>query len=393
MKIIVDENMPFAENIFSRFGSVTKVKGRPFDKALLKDSDILLVRSVTKVDASLLENSSVKFVGTATAGTDHIDIQSLQERNIHFSSAAGCNAISVVEYVFSVMLMFAESDGFDLRDKCVGIVGVGNVGRRLAERLKAWGVNVLLCDPPRAKAEQDSKTNFDTFETLIKQADILTFHTPLIHGGEFNTFHLFDHLTMSEFADGKMIINASRGEVVDNIALLRALEQGRKWRVALDVWENEPDYSTQLLAHIDIGTAHIAGYSLEGKARGTTLLGTALMNYLTDINYSPMPNIENLLDSEKQIDLGHFLPIPDISEINFDGELTQRNLKRLIDLVYDVRVDDALFRLIDLNNKQAGFDQLRKNYATRREWSSLKIKCSDQATRSQLQALGLSVNK
>ena len=369
MKILVDENMPYAQQLFSELGEVKAVPGRPVPEKELIDADALMVRSITKVNSSLLNNTPVKFVGTATAGFDHVDTEWLSEANIAFSSAPGCNAIAVVEYVFSSLLLLAERDNFDLRDKTVGIVGVGNVGGRLHHRLSAWGVKTLLCDPPRAANGDDE--SFVSLDVLLEQADVLTFHTPLNISGEYKTFHLMDEPRLSNLRAGTILINASRGEVVDNQALLQQLKLGQQLSVILDVWEPEPNLDTELLDWVDIGTPHIAGYTLEGKARGTTQVYEAYCKFL---------------GKPYEVSLSSLLPKPDISSITFNGKLTQGQLKRLVHLVYDVRRDDAALR--DVAAIAGEFDKLRKHYQERREWSSLEILCDDAQTAIQLNALG-----
>ncbi|QXB92359.1 4-phosphoerythronate dehydrogenase PdxB [Providencia rettgeri] len=371
MKILVDENMPYAQALFSELGEVKAVPGRPIPEHELINADALMVRSITKVNESLLKNTPVKFVGTATAGFDHVDTAWLATANIGFSSAPGCNAIAVVEYVISSLLFLAERDNFDLRDKTVGVIGVGNVGGRLAERLNAWGVKTLLCDPPRAAMGQQE--DFVSFETVLAQADVLTFHTPLNLSGEYQTFHLMNQTHLENLRDGTILINASRGEVVDNQALLKTLQQGKPLSVVLDVWEPEPDLSTELLALVDIGTPHIAGYTLEGKARGTTQVYEAYCQFI---------------GKSVQISLSSLLPKPDISELTFNGKLTQSQLKRLAHLVYDVRRDDAKLRKVA--GIKGEFDKLRKNYQERCEWSSLNVACDNADVVAQLNALGFS---
>lgn len=369
MKILVDENMPYAQTLFRELGEVIAVPGRPIPEHELTDADALMVRSITKVNESLLGKTPVKFVGTATAGFDHIDTEWLSAANIGFSSAPGCNAIAVVEYVISSLLFLAERDNFDLRDKTVGIIGVGNVGGRLAARLAAWGVKTLLCDPPRV-AKGDNEP-FVTFDDVLAQADVITFHTPLNMSGEYQTFHLMDGSRLANLRDGTILINASRGEVVDNKALLSVLNSEKRLSVILDVWEPEPDLDTALLALVDIGTPHIAGYTLEGKARGTTQVYEAYCQFL---------------GKSAQVTLSSLLPKPDINELTFNGKLTQNQLKRLVHLVYDVRRDDAALRAVA--GVKGEFDKLRKNYQERREWSSLEIICDDEQTASKLNALG-----
>lgn len=356
MKILVDENMPYARELFSRTGTVVAVPGRPVPQAELDDADGLMVRSVTKVNAELLSGKPVKFVGTATAGTDHIDEAFLQEQGIAFSAAPGCNAIAVVEYVFSSLLLLAERDGFLLKDRTVGIVGVGNVGGRLQARLEALGIKTLLCDPPRADRGDDGE--FLPLSTLVADADILTFHTPLYKQGDYKTLHLADEALLKALKPGTILINACRGPVVDNAALLKVLEQRDDLSVILDVWEPEPELSLPLLAKVDIATAHIAGYTLEGKARGTTQVFEAWTAFLGE---------------PQQVALDTLLPAPEFGQITLHGELDQPTLKRLVHLVYDVRRDDAPLRAVAAIPGE--FDRLRKNYLERREWSSLQVQC------------------
>ena len=369
MKILVDENMPYARELFSRLGDVKAIPGRPIPVEELADADALMVRSVTKVNEALLSGKAVKFVGTATAGTDHVDDAWLEQAGIGFSAAPGCNAIAVVEYVFSSLLMLGERDGFALKDRTVGIVGVGNVGGRLQKRLEALGIRTLLCDPPRA--DKGEMGDFRSLDELVEQADVLTFHTPLFKDGPYQSFHLADEALIRRLKPGTILINACRGPVVDNAALLTCLQEGQDLSVVLDVWEPEPDLNVALLNRVDVATAHIAGYTLEGKARGTTQVFEA---YSTFIGHS------------QQVSLDTLLPAPEFGRITLHGPLDESSLKRLVHLVYDVRRDDALLR------KVAGipgeFDKLRKHYLERREWSSLYIICDDASAATLLNKIG-----
>lgn len=371
MKILVDENMPYARELFSRLGEVTAVPGRPIPVDALTDADALMVRSVTKVNAELLDGKGIKFVGTATAGTDHVDDAYLQSAGVAFSAAPGCNAIAVVEYVFSSLLMLAERDGFELKDRTIGIVGVGNVGSRLQTRLEAWGVRTLPCDPPRA--DRGDEGNFVSLETLVQEADVITFHTPLFKSGEYKTLHLADEALISRLKPGAILINACRGPVVDNNALLKCLKAGQNLSVVLDVWEPEPDLNVELLDKVDIGTAHIAGYTLEGKARGTTQVFEAFSDFI---------------GQSQKVALDSLLPAPEFGRITLAGPLDQPTLKRLVHLVYDVRRDDAPLRKVA--GQPGEFDKLRKNYLERREWSSLYVQCDDADAAAMLQKLGFS---
>lgn len=369
MKILVDENMPYARELFSRLGEVRAVPGRPIPMDALSDADALMVRSVTKVNEALLGDKSIKFVGTATAGTDHVDQAWLQQAGIGFSAAPGCNAIAVVEYVFSALLMLAERDGFALTDRTVGIVGVGNVGGRLQKRLEALGIKTLLCDPPRA--DNGDAGDFRALDELVAQVDVLTFHTPLYKEGPYKSLHLADEALIRRLKPGAILINACRGPVVDNAALLACLEEGQDLSVVLDVWEPEPDLNLALLEKVDLGTSHIAGYTLEGKARGTTQVFEAYSQFI---------------GQPQEVALSSLLPAPEFGHISLHGPLDQPTLKRLVHLVYDVRRDDATLR------KVAGipgeFDKLRKNYLERREWSSLTVECDDADAAALLQQIG-----
>ena len=369
MKILVDENMPYARELFSRLGEVKAVPGRPIPVAELAGADALMVRSVTKVNETLLANQSIKFVGTATAGTDHVDQAWLAQAGIGFSAAPGCNAIAVVEYVFSSLLYLAERDGFTLTDRTVGIVGVGNVGGRLQKRLEALGVRTLLCDPPRA--DNGDEGDFRTLDELVQEADILTFHTPLFKDGPYKSLHLADEALIRRLKPGAILINACRGPVVDNAALLKCLEAGQDLSVVLDVWEPEPDLNLALLDKVDIGTSHIAGYTLEGKARGTTQVFEAYSKFI---------------GQAQQVALDTLLPPPEFGRITLHGKLCQPTLKRLVHLVYDVRRDDAPLRKVA--GMPGEFDKLRKNYLERREWSSLYVQCDDADAATLLKKLG-----
>lgn len=369
MKIVVDENMPYAQELFSRKGEVVRVPGRPLPVSELQDAQALMVRSVTPVNTQLVAHTPLAFVGSATAGTDHVELADLEAAGVAFSAAPGCNAIAVVEYVFSALLLLAERDGYALCDKTIGIVGVGNVGSRLQARCEALGMKVLLCDPPRA--DRGDQETFLSLEDVAAQADILTFHTPLIKQGAYQTWHCVDRDLLETLRPGCVLINACRGAVVDNQALKQVLTERNDLSVVLDVWEPEPDLDRQLLAQVDIATAHIAGYTLEGKVRGTTQLYEAWTAFI---------------GQPESITLSELLPQPDINAIQVTGEFSQSLLKRLAHLVYDVRRDDALLRLHIAD--EGGFDRLRKQYQERREWCSLTVSCSTASTAERLRQLG-----
>lgn len=353
MKIFADENMPLVREFFAGIAEVTLFNGRTVTASELAEADILLVRSVTKVDAQLLaENSRLRFVGTATIGMDHIDQDYLAKRGIAFSSAPGCNAQSVVEYVLSSLWYLAERYQWQLSDKTVGIVGVGNIGRRLAAALTALQIPVLLCDPLRAA--QESQFNHTEFAALCQQADIISFHTPLIKEGLFKTQHLLNSQTLVQLKPTCAVINASRGAVIDNAALLAAQQQQRR-PLVLDVWEQEPDILRPLLPYCDIATAHIAGHSVEGKARGTEMLYQRCCE---------------LLGVAPSFSLGQLLAVPAVEKLQISANFGLPDVQSVARMLYDVRRDDALFRHHIEGN---GFDWLRKSYPARREFSALQL--------------------
>ncbi|MGO2479180.1 MAG: 4-phosphoerythronate dehydrogenase PdxB [Pseudoalteromonas sp.] len=354
MKILADQNMPLVEEYFADFGEVTRFDGRNLQSDQLVDVDVLLTRSVTKVNEQLLEKADkLRFVGTATIGVDHIDTALLQRKNITFTSAPGCNAVAVSEYVISSLFVLCQENGTSLSGKTIGIVGVGSIGSCLRDKLAALDVTVLLCDPPKQQAgELDEHIDLDT---LLAQADIITFHVPLIKSGEHQTLHLMDKARLAALKPGTVLINASRGEVVDNQALLNIMQSGAKLDLVLDVWENEPTILTELLDYVRLASVHIAGHTLEGKARGTQML------------YQRLCQLQGAQETKT---LSDFLPIPAITQVTLQDTFSEADLGQLIHLVYDVRRDDGILRR-DL--AQQGFDNLRKSYPLRREFSTVSI--------------------
>ncbi|KPH96210.1 phosphoglycerate dehydrogenase [Pseudoalteromonas porphyrae] len=359
MKILADQNMPLVEQYFADFGEVTRFDGRTLQSEQLIDVDVLLTRSVTQVNSALLHSANkLKFVGTATIGIDHIDTALLKDRNIAFTSAPGCNAIAVAEYVISSIFALCQENASSIEGKTIGIVGVGSIGSCLREKLKALNVTVLLCDPPKYEAGQLDE--HQDLELLLTQSDIVTFHVPLIKTGKHNTLHLLNKARLLALKAGTIIINASRGDVIDNQALLEVMQDGAQLDLVIDVWENEPTILTELLEYTRLASVHIAGHTLEGKARGTQML------------YQKLCELEKV---EAKKSLADFLPVPSITDINLQETFDIPDLGQLIHLIYDVRRDDGILRR-DLVNQ--GFDSLRKNYPIRREFSTLNITGANQ---------------
>lgn len=369
IKILCDEKIPCAKILFGQLGEVVFINGSKIPRSELKLADALIIRSETIVNADLLSDTKIKFVGTATAGTDHIDKKWLKESGISFSSAPGCNAIAVVEYVFSSLLWLAAKNGFFLRDKIVGIIGVGNIGSCLNQRLKAIGVRTILCDP--ILEERGIPGPWKNLETLVTQADIITLHTPLTREGLHPTWHIINDDLISTLPNNRILINTSRGPIIDNIALNKALQKGKSLSVILDVWEKEPFISLSLLNKVDIGTAHIAGYSLEGKVNGTVQIFISYSNFL---------KIKYLKKSDMLI------PPPTITKLQLRSLVNEESLRQLVHLLYNVKYDDMHLRRVAGIKGQ--FNIIRKDYHKRREWSSLCVEIEDPVSANILTKLG-----
>jgi erythronate-4-phosphate dehydrogenase len=356
MHIVADENIPLLDEFFAAFGSIRRLPGRSISAADVRDADLLLVRSVTQVNRALLEGSRVRFVGTCTIGTDHLDLDYFAEAGIAWSSAPGCNARGVVDYVLGSVLTLAEREGVDPAARVYGVVGAGQVGGRLVKLLQGLGWQVRVCDPPRQAAEGG---DFVSLERIIDQCDVISLHTPL----DASTRHLFDSARLAALKPGTWLINASRGAVVDNAALRSLLPQRPDLKAVLDVWEGEPQADVELAALCQLATPHIAGYSLDGKLRGTAQIYQACCR---------------VLGVAEQVMLADLLPAPWLSELSLDGSADPAwALASLCRAVYDPRRDDADFRrsLVGAAEaRRAGFDHLRKHYPMRRETDGLRVR-------------------
>ena len=364
MKIVADANIPFVKECFSSIGEVTIVGGREMTPWIVADADILLVRSITPVDEKLLAGSKVRFVGTATIGFDHIDIDFLGRNNIGFASAPGSNANSAAEYVIAGLLEIGRRCTLDLEDRSIGIVGVGNVGGRVAKKCAAMGMAVYLNDPPLQRQTGDAK--YLPLERLF-DCDFITFHTPLTFEGQDKTYHLADEKFFKSLKQRCVFVNASRGGVVESSALKSDIRSGRLRAVVLDVWENEPDIDIELLKMVDLGTPHIAGYSLDGKIAGMIMIYKAACEYFA---------------VEPKYDLKDFLPEPAVSELKVNPNIAsdQDALFSAVQKIYRIDKDDTrLRRILDkpAENRGEHFDSLRKNYPVRREFQNTRVILKD----------------
>ncbi|AXA24299.1 4-phosphoerythronate dehydrogenase PdxB [Pseudomonas putida] len=365
MLIVADENIPLLDAFFAGFGEIRRYPGRAIDAACVRDADLLLVRSVTRVDRQLLEGSKVRFVGTCTIGTDHLDLEYFAQADIHWSSAPGCNARGVVDYVLGSLLTLAELDGVELPKRVYGVVGAGEVGGRLVRVLRGLGWRVLVCDPLRAASEEGA---FVSLDTLLEQCDTISLHTPLQRGGEHPTWHLLGARQLARLRPGAWLINASRGPVVDNDALRELLLDREDVHAVLDVWEGEPQVDLALADLCTLATPHIAGYSLDGKQRGTAQI------YQAFCRSQGLP---------EQVHLADLLPSPALARLDFDASADPAwALATLCRAVYDPRRDDADFRRSlseDPTEQRAAFDLLRKQYPVRREIEGLAVRVQGDA--------------
>lgn len=360
LKLIVDENIAFAGEAFKQFGDLTLLPGRKINNAVLRNTDILIVRSITNVNEGLLKNTSVKFVGTATIGTDHIDLDYLKKNSINFADAIGCNAFSVAEYVVASLLNLSLKFDFSLKNKSIGIVGVGNVGSKVARFAEALGMKVLLNDPP---LERNGDTRKFVHLNKILSADIITLHVPLNLKGIDKSYHLIDKEKLSIIKDEAILINTSRGAVVNNIDLLDVLNK-KNLKVVLDVWENEPSVNVELLNKVVIGTPHIAGYSLEGKVYGTQMVYNSLCKFLNAQITFPFEN-DPPINSNKRFDTNNKIEL---------------SLEKLISSIYSIQEDDKRMReMLNLNREERikSFDLQRKNYPIRREFNNYSVKSTN----------------
>ena len=357
MKIIIDDKIPFLKGVFDNIVETQYLKGSSITKENIKNADALIVRTRTRCNKDLLENSSVKMVATATVGIDHFDIQWLEKEGIKWSNAPGCNSGSVYQYVASVLSLLIQN-GLNPNKTIIGIVGVGMVGSKVEKLAKTLGFKVLLNDPPRARIETNN--SFSDLKTVYKEADIITFHTPLTFEGTDATFHLFDNNSLDMVKSGSIIINTSRGEVIDSHALLKGIKSGKISKAVLDVWENEPDISPELLEKVWVATPHIAGYSIDGKANGTKISVQAISRFfnLGFDNWQPqsLPKPENpiikICESNKQ-------PFQIVAEV--------------ILKTYNVLNDDK-----NLRKDPSDFEKLRNNYPARREFEAWEVQISQE---------------
>lgn len=377
MKVVADRQIPFLNGVLEPYAEVVYLDGEAIRSEDVADAEALLVRTRTACVPSLLADSKVQFIGTATIGKDHIDTAWCDFQKIHWTNAPGCNADAVAQYMVAALLSLSVRHGIPLVDKAMGIVGVGAVGSRVAKACKVLGMQVLLNDPPRAM--QDRTTRFDSLATLQQQCDFLTFHTPLEKSGKHPTWRMVNSSFLSKLKPDTWLFNTSRGAVVDNTSLRIALRSNSIAGAVLDVWEGEPDaIDLDLLPLLDLATPHIAGYSLEGKARATTQIVQAFAKHF---------QIEAL---QKWAVPPEALGIVagDAVQIEAEGLSDEACLLQAVRTSYEIQADDG-----DLRADPSQFEMLRSRYAFRREFPAFRVKLSkcSQALRNKFAGLGFQI--
>jgi len=373
LKIVADDKIPFLKGVLEPYADVIYMPGKQINADVVKNADALFVRTRTKCNRELLEGSKVSFIGTATIGYDHIDTGFCEGNNIKWTNAPGCNSSSVQQYVTAALLKIASGNGFSLSGKTIGIVGVGNVGSKVEKIAGLLGMNVLLCDPPRARNEGNKK--FVPFERILSEAYIVTAHVPLSYAGDDKTFHLFKDWSFRKMRKGSWFINSSRGEVADTSDLKLALVTGELSGAVIDVWEKEPDIDHELLSEAYLATPHIAGYSTDGKANGTAMVVNSLSRFFDLPLKEWYPNE---------------VPLPGnpLIEIEASERAEQEIIKEAVLHTYDISADDRKLRI-----SPEDFEKQRGDYPLRREFTSytISLKGGTIRVRETLELMGFKV--
>ena len=368
MKVIIDKNIPFIHGVLEPWANVEYVEGSRINRDLVATADAMIIRTRTKCNKSLLENTGIRFIGTATIGTDHIDLEWCRAHGIKCASAPGCNSGSVMQYLASALVYLTPKYGIEPVNTTLGVVGVGNVGSKVARMAEILGFNILINDPPRERLE--GKQGFSSIDRILDESDIVSIHVPLTFEGTDKTYQLVNENFLSKMKNKAILINTSRGQVVDERALLEQLKKSIIETAVLDVWRNEPDINIELLDAVDIGTAHIAGYSADGKANG----GKMIIRQLAE--YFDLPLKE--WKSEK-------LPVPDDPVIDISGYKGSDLdiISKAILHTYSIENDSSI-----LKKNPSLFEKLRNEYSGRREFHAYTVKGNNRLILNKLYALG-----
>lgn len=370
MKIIADKNIPFLKGVAESFGDVTYLSGADFTKENLRDADTLITRTVAQLNKENLEGSRVKLICSATIGYDHIDTEYCDQHGIVWHNAPGCNSGSVQQYIASALITIARKHQFALKDKTIGVIGVGNVGKKVAAICELLGMRVLKNDPLRQDIEGGDE--FTDLPIIQREADIITFHTPLSREGKYPTFHLADAKFFSELKKCPIIINSARGGIVDTLAMKNALEQKLVSGAVIDCWESEPNIDLEYMRMVDIATPHIAGYSADGKANATRMSLESIANFwsLPDDAISKIAVLEILN-----------------SVINYENIESGNKIEEIILQTYNPLDDSG--RLL---SNPSNFSKLRGDYPIRREYGAYTIEnISNSYDRDKLREIGFTI--
>ncbi len=360
VKIVCASSVLFAREAFETLGETQVIPDRKISREHLVDADVLVVRSKTDVNKDLLADTKVGFVGTATAGFDHMDVRWLDRAHIAWCAAPGCNANSVAEYVTAAVCRIAHERGLDLEKMTMGVVGVGQVGSRVVKKAEVLGMRVLQNDPPLAIATQDPV--YVSLDRVLEEADVVTFHVPLTRNGKFPTWHLCNCHFFEHVRPGCIFINAARGEIVDTDSLLYALDRHVVSDAVLDTWENEPLISAELLSKVRIATPHIAGYSFEGRLNGTIAV------------YNEVCHFFEVEPAWKPDEAG--FPVPPVIACDARERAYETVMCEIISSAYDIMKDDtALRQAVAMMPDARGthFDGLRRSYSARREFTAVRV--------------------
>jgi erythronate-4-phosphate dehydrogenase len=373
VRLVIDDKIPFLKGVLEPYAEVKYVPGRRIETDLLKHADGMIIRTRTRCNRELLESTQVKFISTATIGFDHIDAEFCREKGIHWTNAPGCNSGSVMQYMASVLMQIEVKEQRPLSEMTLGIIGVGNVGKKVERLARALGMAVLLNDPPRARDELSS--TFIPLEDLLNKSDIVTLHTPLNLSGEYKTFHLADSNFFSKMKPQSWFINASRGEVCNSGHLKLAHTSGLVKDFILDVWENEPEIDLELLDQCFIATPHIAGYSADGKANGTAMSVQACSNFFGFNLPSWYP--DNIPE-----------PLSPLINLTMEKLSSAEQIRKAILATYRVCEDDSSLRI-----SPSLFEKLRGDYPIRREFPafSVKMDSSNSEARNTLKMIGFNL--
>lgn len=374
MKIVADDKIPFLKGALEPYAEMVYIPGKQINREILKDVDALLIRTRTKCTENLLEGTGVRFIGSATIGFDHIDTHYCSKNKISWTNAPGCNSTSVQQYIAAALLKISSEYRFNLKDKTLGIIGVGNVGSKVEKFARSIGMNVMLNDPPRARVE--GKKNFNSLSKVLSESDIVTVHVPLNVVGEDYTYHLFNGESFRKFKKGAWFINTSRGEVADTYALKKILKSGILGGATIDVWENEPDIDLELMQQSFITTPHIAGYSTDGKANGTSMVVNSLTRYFK------FP-LENWYPANVPITASPYI------SIDCNKKPEEEIIREAVIKTYNIEEDNARLRL-----SPTDFEKLRGDYPLRREFTSYTADLKDgtEKVRQILNGLGFRIS-